>query len=258
MKKKQPSEIAVTLYNLRDYCKTEDDLARTFGLLRSIGYTTIQVSAVPLEAAVIRRQLDAFGIHCCATHEGMDFLLGDPSAVADKLDTLNCDFAALGMPPMSYLSHAGMLELARRFNAQAEKLAARGKMIAYHNHSVEFDRAGDKKILLDTFFDNTSELVKSELDVQWVARGGANPASWIRKLAGRIHVIHFKDFTIVGGQPVLCEVGEGNLEWPEIVKACRETKVRYFSVEQDMPFPGRPIFDSMKISYNNLREMGLR
>lgn len=256
--KKKLSEIAVTLFNLRDYCKTESDLAKTLELLKSIGYSVVQVSAVPLEPEVIRRQLDAFGMHCCATHEGMDFLLGDPSAVADKLDTLNCDFAALGMPPAPFFSHAGMLDLARRFNVQAEKLAARGKMIAYHNHCDEFDRARDKKILLETFFDNTSELVKSELDVQWVARGGANPVSWIRKLAGRIHVIHFKDFTIVGGTPVLCEVGEGNLEWPEIVKACRETKVRFFSVEQDMPFPGRPIFDSMKISYENLRALGLR
>lgn len=256
--KKKTSEIAVTLYNLRDYCKTEDDLARTLELLKGIGYSVIQVSAVPLEPEVIRRQLDAFGMHCCATHEGMDSLLGEPSALADKLDILGCDFAALGCPPPAWLSHTGMLELARRFNAQAEKLAARGKMIAYHNHSFEFDRAGGDKILLDTFFDNTSELVKSELDVQWVARGGANPASWIRKLAGRIHVIHFKDFTIVGNNPVLCEVGEGNLEWPEIVKACRETKVRFFSVEQDRPFPGRPIFDSMKISYENLRALGLR
>lgn len=256
--KKKLSEIAVTLYNLRDYCKTEGDLAKTLELLKTIGYSVIQVSCVPLEPKVIRRQLDAFGMHCCATHEGMDFLLGEPSALADKLDILGCDFAALGCPGTAWHSHVGMHELARRFNAQAEKLAARGKMIAYHNHSFEFARAGGDKVLLETFFDNTSDLVKSELDVQWVARGGANPASWIRKLAGRIHVIHFKDFTIVGNDPVLCEVGEGNLEWPEIVKACRETKVRFFSVEQDDPFPGRPIFDSMKISYDNLRALGLR
>ena len=252
------SQIAVTLFNVREYCKTEPDFVRTLELLKSIGYSVVQVSAVALDPEIIRKHLDEFGMTCCATHEGFDAMFGDPGAICDKLDILNCNFTALGCPPAMYFSQTGMLELAAKFNAQGREFAKRGKMLAYHNHAFEFARKGESRVLLDTFYANTDpELVKAELDVQWVARGGGDPAAWIRKLAGRIPVIHFKDFTITERDtPTLCEVGEGNLNREEIVRACREVGVEYYSIEQDREFPGRSIFDSMRISFDNMRKLG--
>ena len=52
------SQIAVTLFNLRDYCKTESELDATLDKLCAIGYKAVQVSCVPLEPAVIKKQLD--------------------------------------------------------------------------------------------------------------------------------------------------------------------------------------------------------
>jgi len=257
--KKKPSEIAVTLFNLREHCKTEADFIRTLSLVKGMGYTTVQVSAVALDPVIIRKHLDEFGMFCCATHEGFDNLFYDAGAACDKLDILGCDFTALGAPPVQFRSQFAMKELAKRFNTMGKEFAKRGKMLAYHNHAFEFSRQGGDQVLLETFYQNTDpEFVKAELDVQWVARGGANPVTWIKKLAGRIHVIHFKDFTIVENEPTFCEIGQGNLEWPEIVKACRETKVRFFSIEQDQPFPGRDIFESMRISYDKMKELGFK
>ena len=47
------------------------------------------------------------------------------------------------------------------------------------------------------------------------------------------------------------------MDWDAIVPACREAGVRWFIVEQDEPFGDRDIFDSVKMSYNNMRGMGL-
>ena len=93
------SKIAVTLFNVRDFCKTESDLDATLDKLCAIGYKVVQVSAVPLEPEVIRKQLDKHDLFCCATHESLADISGDASALADKLDILGCDFAALGAPP---------------------------------------------------------------------------------------------------------------------------------------------------------------
>lgn len=60
------------------------------------------------------------------------------------------------------------------------------------------------------------------------------------------------------GAPRFCEIGEGNLDWKAIIEACRATNVRWYSIEQDQPFPGRDIFESVKISFNNLRAMGVK
>ena len=263
----QHPEIAVTLYNVREYCKDEAGLAKTLEILRGIGYRSVQISAVPLEPAVIRKRLDDFGMECCATHESADMILKDTEKLAEKLAVLKCSYAALGSAPSVYVSHEGMKRLGEEMSKAGQILAKYGIKLGYHNHSFEFNRFGQDKTLFQVLFENSDpKYLYSEMDVQWVARGGASPASWIRRLAGRIDVIHFKDFTILDGPtngfwdavPTLCEVGYGNLDWEEIVKACRETKVRVFSIEQDRPFPGRAIFDSMRMSFEFCRKLGLR
>jgi sugar phosphate isomerase/epimerase len=66
-----------------------------------------------------------------------------------------------------------------------------------------------------------------------------------------------KDFALIGSDPYFAEVGEGNLEWEAILEAARRAGVRWYIVEQDQPFPGRDIFDSLALSFENMREMGL-
>jgi sugar phosphate isomerase/epimerase len=55
--------------------------------------------------------------------------------------------------------------------------------------------------------------------------------------------------------PIMAEIGEGNLNWPEVLKACREAGVQWYIVEQD--FCQRDPFESLGISLKNLRGMGL-
>ena len=71
-------------------------------------------------------------------------------------------------------------------------------------------------------------------------------------------MIHFKDFALVDKEPQFCEVGEGNLDWTGIIDACVDTKIPFYSIEQDKPFMERDIFESMKISFDNLRAMGVK
>jgi sugar phosphate isomerase/epimerase len=61
--------------------------------------------------------------------------------------------------------------------------------------------------------------------------------------------------TMHKGQAMFAEVGEGNLDWPEIIKSSREIGVKYFVVEQDRSL--RDPLESIKISYDNMRRMGL-
>ena len=256
------SQIAVTLYNLRDYCKTESDLDRTLDRVCEIGYQAVQVSGVALEAEVISNQLKKHRLYCCATHENLATISGSVEALADRMNTLECEFTALGSPGQSYFTGdpAKLAELTEIFNRQGRLLAERGIRLGYHNHHWEFVRvAGTRQTMLEKFYADTDPAcVCAELDVHWVTRGGGNPESWIRRVAGRMPVVHFKDFAFYNGGPVYCEVGEGNLDWPGIIKACRETGVRWYSIEQDSEFPGRNIFDSIKISYDNLRAMGVK
>lgn len=62
--------------------------------------------------------------------------------------------------------------------------------------------------------------------------------------------------TVDGFTQLMAPVGEGNLNWPAILKALEGTGCKYLLVEQDT-CQGSP-FDCLKKSYDNLAEMGYR
>jgi len=77
-------------------------------------------------------------------------------------------------------------------------------------------------------------------------------------MKGRMDQVHLKDWAILGNEPAWTEVGEGNLNLPAVLAACRAAGVRTYIVEQDnCPVTGDP-FRSIAVSLRNLRAMGLR
>jgi sugar phosphate isomerase/epimerase len=116
-----------------------------------------------------------------------------------------------------------------------------------------------RHVWLRELFDSVpSDILAAELDLHWIARGGGNPEAWIRYLSDRVPVLHFKDFIIADGKPHFCEVGEGNLDWSGILAACVDADVRWYIVEQDQPFGNRDLFESLQISFENLKRMGVK
>jgi len=129
-----------------------------------------------------------------------------------------------------------------------------GLSVGYHNHSFELEKFGAKTGLA-ILFDESDAALTAEIDTYWIQHGGGNPGAWIRRVAGRSPLVHLKDMVIAEGKPVMAEVGEGNLDWPDILAACREAGVEWYIVEQD--HCRRDPFDSLAMSLQNLREMGI-
>ena len=85
------------------------------------------------------------------------------------------------------------------------------------------------------------------------------PVKEIKKLAGRLPCVHFKDYGVVrGGDPQVqfAPIGDGNLDWDEIIAACKESGVKYALIEQDNSFGADP-FECLKRSYDFLISKGL-
>jgi sugar phosphate isomerase/epimerase len=254
-----PSKLALTLYTLRATCQDEGQLGATLEAVKDMGYQAIQLSGVgPIPPETVARLLKAHGLVCCGTHEDLHDYVDRLGEVQHKLKTLGCHYTALSHPGHRFWSASGVESLAAVLNGIGHKCAEMGYRFGYHNHHSEFARF-DGRLFLEELIRRTDPgLVDVELDVYWVQRGGGNPAGWIRKLKGRVPVIHLKDFVIVDDQPVYAEVGEGNLDWKDILAACDEAGCRWYVVEQDEPFGSRPILESVRVSYRNLIAMGIR
>jgi len=258
------TQIAAQIFTIRDFIKTRDDFAASMARIRAIGYRAVQISQIgDIADADVKRIVDDNGLTICNTHVPVDLLQSDPGAVIQQHELWDCRHVAIGsMPPEYRASEDGFRRFAEIANGIGEALAAAGLTFSYHNHSFEFVRFGARSGL-ELFFDETdSRLVQAELDTYWLQHGGADPVAWIARMKERMPVVHLKDMVMLPSpddgerpQQAMAEVGEGNMNFSGILDACQRVGVEWYAVEQDI-CQGDP-FDSLAISYRNLRAMGL-
>ncbi len=256
--------LAAQLYTVRDFTKTPKELAATLHKVRQMGYQAVQASAIgPIAPEEFKALLDSEGLTLCNTHTDYGRLLNDLPAVIAEHKLWNCRHVAIGSMPSAFRGQgeAGFRAFARAANEIGRKLYDAGLTFSYHNHSFEFVRFGQRTGLDVIFEESDPRYLQAEIDTYWVQHGGGDPAAWVRKMRGRMPVVHLKDMVIIQGeewmgQQTMAEIGEGNLNWPAILEACREAGVQWYAVEQDTC--QRDPFESLAISYNNLHAMGLR
>jgi sugar phosphate isomerase/epimerase len=232
-------QIAVQCYTLREHLKTAQDFGASMKRVRAIGYEAVQISGVgPISPREIRRMTDAEGLKVCATHEAGQDILERPEAVIDVLGTLGCTLTAYPFPDQPLDSRADVERLADGLNRSGAVLKAAGMTLTYHNHELEF-RKFEGRTVLDILFERTDpSLVQAELDTYWVQAGGADPVAWCERMAGRLPMIHLKDYAVdpVERAPVMAALGEGNLDLPRIIAAAERSGCQWFIVEQDRGF----------------------
>jgi len=251
------SRIAAQLYTVREFTKTPADIAATIKKIREIGYEAVQVSGFgPIDPEELKKIVDDNEIYICSTHISYERMRDETEKVIQEHHLWGCKHTAVGSMPPNYRNEEGFHRFAKEASEVAKKLSAGGLTFSYHNHSFEFEKYGDKIGLEILRTESDPGYFNFEIDTYWVQHGGGDPAEWIRRVEGRIHLLHLKDMGNRGGQPIMTEVGEGNLNWPAILEAANDSGVEWYLVEQDTC--ERDPFESLAISLRNLRAMGLK
>ena len=246
------STIAAQMYTLREFTQTTEDLRSTFQKVSAMGYKAIQISGIgPIDPQLVKEYADEAGLVICATHVPWNRLVNDLEALVAEHKLWNCKYIGLGGLPGEYRTGLDSYrEFAKLISEIALKLKEQhGLQFVYHNHDFEFERF-DGISGLEVLLTETDPVVGFELDLYWVQAGGASPVEWIRKAEGRMQVVHLKDMAIVEGKQVFAEIGEGNMNYVEIIDTCRETGVEWYVVEQDVC--RRDPFESLEISFRYL------
>jgi sugar phosphate isomerase/epimerase len=265
----------------------QDGTYETLRKVADLGYRAIEISQVamtPENVAQMRRAQDELGVKVAALSASLTTPVGAPGdSLTDSYDKILADCRALetsilriGMLPFDAMtSLERVLEFARRTNEVARRLADDGVDLYYHNHHVEFARF-DGRTMLDLIAETAPD-VGLELDVHWIHRGGLDPVRVLAQYAGRVRLVHLKDYrigalpgsaldllaagdfpgfmTAFTGVVQFAEVGEGTLDWQAIVDQAIESGAEYLLVEQDDTY-GRDPFESLAISRRHLVELG--
>ncbi|HMB96364.1 MAG TPA: sugar phosphate isomerase/epimerase [Tepidisphaeraceae bacterium] len=252
------SQIAAQLYSLRDFLKTPEDIVKTLSRVKKMGYDAVQLSALgPIDSKELAKILKNEGLVCCATHVSVEEMRDNTQKVIDEHKLWDCKFTAIGGFFPKEPKTQDWVNFAEQFNAAVKKLDGSGITVGYHNHSHELAKY-DGKTALQILLEKLSPKIWFEIDTYWIQHGGGDPIVWINKVKGRIPCVHFKDMTINNDRvQEMAEVGEGNLNWNGIIKACKEAGVQWYIVEQDHWY-GRDGFAGMEKSLKNLKAMGIK
>ena len=246
-------QVGAQFYTVREFCKTPDDLALSLKKVADIGYRTVQISGTcPYDPKWMKEQLDLNGLKCIITHSDPKRMVAEPEAVAKDHDVFDCKYVGLGsysFNPEKGHSFEGFMET---YVPTAKRLKECGKYFMYHNHAHEFKRVDGKRIFDKLLEEVPADIMGFTMDTYWVQVGGGDPAQWLEKLAGRIPVIHLKDYA--WGQQ-MAVVGEGNINFDRVFEKAEAGGTMYMMVEQDN-CNGEDPFDCLRRSYEFLKANG--
>ena len=152
-------------------------------------------------ARELKRSLDELGLQIVGCHVNPlreEYLQEVLDYHAELGSTqIGCDIEFFPYGDMDYLKRR-----CETFNRIGELCQERGMRYYYHNHYQEFQRFGDK-LVYDIIMENTDPgLVYAEMDTYWIARGGQDPVSFMRKYNDRLILLHQKDFPKNAGEPL--------------------------------------------------------
>ncbi|WP_419888183.1 sugar phosphate isomerase/epimerase family protein [Neobacillus niacini] len=251
-------EIGLNLFSV--FKELNEDYFGTLEHVAEMGYKNLELLTVNFTTGerytdtftlpVIKQKLEDLGLNAFSAHEGV----APGSAIMDAdWDRIVEENAVLGCKsivfPMAMISgREDTLETAEHLNLIGEKCKEAGLSFYYHNHAHEFRRIGETS-LFELLAENTDPaLVKFELDLVWVMRGGYNPLALLDKLGSRCDMIHQKDLgQHVNPVNIFSALSQGNLDtmklYTEMVKP------------NDFVNLGTGIFNFQE-TYQKLQEMG--
>jgi len=247
------TKLGAQLYTIRSALKDEQSIARSFRRLREIGYDEIQTAGwCGLDAKRIAALAADAGLSVCGTLCDFESLIADPAGAMEEHALLGTKNIGVSIMPTRYReSSESVMDFIEKANRFAAEIGKYGYKFTYHNHSFEFRKIDGKRIfdwMIERFDAANTSFV---LDTYWVQHGGGDVIDWMKRLAGRIDILHMKDMAMADTQ-FFTEIGSGNINFDGIMKTAAEIGVQHYVVEQDS-CPGDP-FDSLAASYAYIQE----
>ncbi len=222
--------IALQLFTTRD--EMDADVENAIERVMDIGYRHVEVGALHGSTPqLLLACYDRLGLSIVSLHADYDTLEEDLPGQLEAARTLGCRYVTCTSITPRLRNPKGYREAVALLSQCGARAADEGVTICYHNHSFEFERLDDSTRGMDIMYaDDQPPTYQAQLDVYWVAHGGDDPISWMRRLRGRLDLLHMKD--MAPGRR-FTEVGCGTLDIAAIVTEADRTQVRVLIIEQD-------------------------
>ncbi|MGL5562874.1 MAG: sugar phosphate isomerase/epimerase family protein [Tannerellaceae bacterium] len=203
--------IGLQLYSLRDLVK-DQGIQTTLETVSKMGYKNLELAGYNdgkmygLAPSELKKMVSDLGMKVTSSHVGQAYNKEKEAEVMGWWDQAIDAHNELGvkymiqpwMPVNDQTTLDDLKTYCDYFNTVGYKTAAASMAFGYHNHDFEFKNVEGQRIY-DYLLNNTSKNhVFFQMDVYWVAQGGADPVEYMQKYADQMKVLHIKDEKEIG------------------------------------------------------------
>ena len=237
-------QIGIQVSSFKPVLKNETQVRAACEKMAAMGCRLVQLQWIDpsVSGEFVARSLGQAGIESVGVQdfyvqirENPDYYIGLNRATGGK-------WMCVSRIPEEMKSPAGIGEYVAELRKFQEKLDTFGQILCFHPVTGDFEKK-DGTDLVQTLLDAMPELMICA-DLYHLARSVEDVPGWLRKYAGRVCMVHFKEGR--GGD--LVPLGQGDGNWTGVVEACLETGVAYAFAEQER-WAGDP-FERLKESFD--------
>lgn len=272
--------VGIQVYGLRDLLEnTPENFENVMTEVKNMGYDGVELAGLyGMAPADVRAILDRVGLRAISAHVPFDDMVNDPDQVIADYKVIGVDYLVMPYlaPEFRPAEPESFLKFLETLKEIGQKIADNGLELLYHNHDFEFVRMPNGEYGYDVMFENiVPEALKPELDTCWCDVATGMPKEYIDKYAGRIPVVHLKDYIkkgsvknmykLIGVEEEAAEeesgyfgfrpVGFGQMIWEPILESSLNAGAKWVIVEQDEHYELSPL-ECARRSREYLRILG--
>ena len=219
----------IQVSSLKPLLMDEQQVRAAFANMKKLGCDVVQNQwidpSVPVE--VVAEAMAENGIVSVSVQDFYESVLANFKYYVNLNAIPGGKWLCVSRIPERLKSREGLDAYVAELREMQKKLDAFGQKLCFHPVTADFTAVPGMDAV-DYLFDAMPELDIC-LDLYHLNRNCDDMPAYIRKYAGRVCMVHFKD--AIGD--TLVPAGQGQVNWAGVVKACLDAGVQYGFVEQE-------------------------
>ena len=209
--------VSVQLYSVRN--AVQQDLPAALNRLASIGFRAVELYGFVDRAGEYASALLAAGLTAPSAHAPL-LSADDPDRILEAAATVGVGtIIDPHRPAEQWTTEDDIRRTADQLNELAERAAATGLAVGYHNHWWELETRVNDVPALEVLAPLLTDAVVLEVDTFWSEVGGVDAPQLLGRLGERVKLIHVKDGARSRDTKLQQPAGSGEIDVAAVLKA---------------------------------------
>ena len=222
-------EIGIQVSSLKPLLLTEEQVDTAFAKIHQLGCRTVQLQwidpAVPIDS--IARIMQFHQMRSVSVQDFYETVMENLDYYTELNTATGGTWLCVSRIPDRLKNPEGLDAYIEELRSLQNRLSPLGQQVCFHPVTADFSAVPGMDAV-SYMLEHMPEL-KLCLDLYHLNRNCTNMPSFIRKYAGRICMVHFKD----SHGDRLVPAGQGDTNWDGVAQACVEAGIPYAFVEQE-------------------------